>query len=190
MAKLSLASTFLIVTYFAICALNYAYENVGIGWLTVISTAIVMAVATIRSFTTRDAFGLGFSVCGCLWLATTLGFAIETPTSSKPYDLRHGIWRVMSIGRTPSKLNDYSNLRESTHHDLYGSIKMIRRPDVRDVPNHRNALTMVACWSALIVGLIGGVIFSRIMKSKDQITKHSTTAGDGNLPDGESNARA
>lgn len=184
MPKLSIASTFLIVAYFAICALNYASENVGIGWLTVVATALVIAVATIRSFTTRDAFGLGFSVCGCLWLATALGFAIETPTSFKPYDLRPGIWRVMSFGRVPSKLVDYNNLRESTYHDLYGSIGMIRQPDVRDIPSRRNALTLVACWSALIVGLIGGVLFSSAMKSKDQITKHSTIAREGTLLDG------
>ncbi len=40
--------------------LNYASENVGIGWLTVVATALVIAVAMIRSFTTRDPFGLGF----------------------------------------------------------------------------------------------------------------------------------
>lgn len=188
MPKLSIASTFLIVTYFAICALNYASENVGIGWLIVAATAMVIAVATFRSFITRDAFGLGFSVCGGFWLAIVLGFAIETPTSFKPYDLRPGIYRVMSFGRTRPKIVDYTNLRESTYHDLHDSIGMVRRPDVRDVPNRRNSLTLVACWSALIAGLIGGFVFSSVMKSKERITSKDLTLVSENETVGASDA--
>ena len=175
------ASTFLITIYFAICALNYVSENVAIGWFIVIATAIVIAVTMIRSFQTRDVFGLGFAVFGSVWLSATLGFTLETPTSFKVYNPRPTIWRIMSLGRTPRKIEDYNNVRESTIHDLYHSMGMIRLPDYRGIPSYNNTFRLLACWSALIAGMIGGMFFSVVMKPNRRTTVRSDTACDDDL---------
>ena len=162
---------FLIITYFALCSLTYVTENATIGWLIVLSTAIAIAVTMIRAFRTNDVFRLGFAVVGGVWLSSLLGFAVETPTSFKAYNLRTPVWKIMSFGRTSSKIDDYRNLRESTYHDLEESIGMIRLPNSREIPNYHNTMRLVACWSALIAGLIGGTCFSLVMKSNSQFRK-------------------
>lgn len=156
--------------------MNYVIENATIGWLIVGATAVVIAVAMIRSFQTRDVFRLGFEVSGSFWLSLTLGFALETPKGFKAFDLRAPVWKIMSLGRKSSKIEDYNNLRESTFHDLHHSVRMIRLPDRPQIPDHGNTMRLAACLSALFVGLIGGTFFSPIMKANRQKTERSTEA--------------
>jgi hypothetical protein len=108
-------------------------------------------------------FGLGFSVFGFVWLTSLLGFSIETPIGFKAYDLRAIVWKTMRLGRDVSPIEDYSKSRRSTSHDLFHSVGMMRSPDKRP-PNFHNAITLAACWSALIVGLAGGGLLALIIR--------------------------
>jgi hypothetical protein len=163
MPRLSIKSLFLITTYIAFCALNYVFENVAIGWITVLATSMLMAVVMIRAFHTREVFGLGFSVFGFVWLTALLGFSIETPIGFKAYDLRSTVWKTMRLGRNVSPIEDYSKSRRSTLHYFYHSGGMMRTPD-KCPPDFYNAIKLAACWSALIVGLAGGCLFALIIR--------------------------
>ncbi len=178
MPRISLTSALLITTYFAVCSLAFVSANAAIGWLIVIATAILIAVTIIRSFQTRNTFGLGFSVFAGFWLSLSLGLAFETSTGYNGYDLRTPIWKIMKLGRTSPKIESYVNLKRSRFHDLYHSIEMIRHPDDQGVPNFENSIRLVACWSALIVGVVGGNVFRLVMRPSRQITKRSTEAAD------------
>lgn len=161
---LSIMSLIFIVAYFTICALTYAFENVTIGWFIVIATAIWIAVVAIQSFQTRTAFRLGFAVFGNLWLASVLGFALETPNGFNAYDIRTPVWETMSFGRKSPTIEDYTTLRKSTMHDWYRSMTYARLPNDREVPNRGTTLRLAACLSALFAGLLGGLCFSVIFK--------------------------
>ena len=163
MPRLSIKSLFLITTYIAFCALNYVFENVAIGWITVLATSMLIAVAMIRSFHTREVFGLGFSVFGFVWLTALLGFSIETPIGFKAYDLRSTVWKTMRLGREYTPIEDYSISERSTLHDLYHSGGMMRGPN-KQPPDYFNAIKLAACWSALMVGLVGGCLLVLIIR--------------------------
>ena len=181
MPKLSITSLFLVTTYFAICALNYAIANATIGWLIVGATAILIAVTMIRSFQTLDTFRLGFSVVAGLCLSLTLGFAVETSTSLKLYNLRSPVWKLMSFGRESRKIDDYTMLKKSTFHDLYHTTGMVRLPADPGIPNYENTMRLATCWLALVAGLIGGALFSIIMKPNRQIPGQETGGSDDNV---------
>ena len=160
----SITFVIVFVGYLAICALTYTFESMTIGWLIVIATAIWIAVAAIRSFQARSPFRLGFAVFGNLWLASVLGFALETPNGFNAYDLRTPVREAMSFGRKFLPIENYSTMRESTSHDWYLSIAVGRHPNELEIPNGSNTLQLAACWSALVVGLLGGLCFSVIIK--------------------------
>ncbi len=167
---LSRSSVWLALGYLLLCGLNYVSENTTLGWLFVIATASLMNAALLRSWQTRSNFKLGFAVFGSVWLSATLGFALETPVNAPVIDLRTPVWNALSLGRgSAPPIEDYTTLRKSTMHDLFQSIGRVRRPNFREIPDIGNTLRLAACWSAILVGLIGGTCFQWIIRpTQDQ----------------------
>lgn len=171
--------TFALLTlgYLAICGLNYVSENATFGWFFVIATAALMSVSLIGAFQKRSRFKLGFAILGSLWLASTLGFALETPVDAPLYDLRTPVWNALSFGRGPMPpIEDYRTLRMSNMHDLFASIGRARLPHFREIPDIGNTMRLAACWSAILVGLVGGIGFFLIeqVSSQSSLVRHAT----------------
>lgn len=186
MHRLSLLSLFIFTAYFAICSLIYTSRNPAIGWGIVVATSILLAAITIRAYHRRSAFGLGFSAVACLWLSVCLGFVIETPKyTKKPFNPRTPILKFMRLGSPSRELKpeDYSTFKRVVKHDLYASQEQFRIPDDFGVPEYRNALRLVACWSALIAGVIGGAIVSYRTKHKRLVTDLTTNASENKTPE-------
>lgn len=164
-ALLSRNSFLIALFYFVFCALNYISENATLGWLFVIATTALLAGSLISSFRTRNSFKLGFAVLGSLWLSTTLGFALETPVGAKTYDIRTPIWNALSFGRgSPPEIEDYTTRRESHQYSWYESMGRVRLPNFLEIPEIGNTLRLAACWSALGVGVLGGVCFTALTR--------------------------
>ena len=118
-----------------------------------------MAISMVRAFQTRDHFALGFSVTGCIWLITWLGFAIDTPQSSTNLNVP---WKMAAIINYQRDLSELRVLRESGVHShlqtLYNTQPMTEG-DAAFAAVAVNGMRLGICLSALVVGMAGGAIF-------------------------------
>ncbi|MDB4766137.1 hypothetical protein OAG71_00470 [bacterium] len=159
MARVSLQTIMLVVAYAAVCSTVFATSNMWAGWLVVWATALWMAIAIVRASKSNGGFSLGFAVAGCFWLTIWLGFAVETSVKFDDIPIRTAIYDVVNFGRNTNEYDESAEPKSyAKAHDLYMSLDMTVQGNSPHVPNWHNAMRLVVCLSALVVGCMGGMV--------------------------------
>ena len=159
MPKLSIRSLLLLIVYFAICASIYITQNSAVGWAIVTATAILISTTMIHAFNEKEPFALGFSIFAMSWLLICFGYSYDSSRTSAGWKFQQPLFHAMRLGRTSPEIESYVNVERYTIHHFFRSDNAMRHPEDTVMPSYENALKCFACVTALVVGLIGGVIF-------------------------------
>ena len=163
--RFSLLTLLGITAYVASCCPMFVYWNLWWGTLVVVSTIVILIVGTIRIATTSSWFWLGFSVAGWSWLVLVLGLQSQTVVDSSIgehvviwLNSRHrSIVRCWESSSSEPEFRTYSLFSQPP-----GPLIAVGLPSGKNimcVPLYENFVRLVACLSALLFGLLGGLLF-------------------------------
>jgi hypothetical protein len=169
--RFSLITLFAATTYFAVCCAVFIYTSLWWGTLVIGATILMFIASTIRAVTTRHAFWLGFSLIGWAWLTLLLGFyADDVDGDSVWSDAANGIfWAYAGLRRPLAEDQIGMSFVRSLHHpgeSFYHNA----------VPVYFNLNRLLACASALLVGLLGGYTFHVIQRVRSRPHQNANSA--------------